>query len=336
MTKGNMYFSKNNEPFLLSPVYKETLWGGRRLLDDFNKGANSNIISESWECSTHPDGINVIQTGEHKGRLLSDILKEHNEYLGTHNCDKQELPILVKLIDAEKDLSVQVHPDDEYAMQFENNSFGKTEMWYVLDARENTELIFGFNKELSKEELESSLANGTISRYLQKVNVKKNDVFYINSGTVHGICSGTLIVEVQQSSNLTYRLYDYDRLDKNGQMRELHIQKAIDVANLKSNAEPRQALRVLKYVKGCASELLCRCKYFQVERMLINTTMNRTMVRFNTDNTTFKVLLCTEGCGTLFGKTEIINFVKGDCIFVPANSVNINIHGIAQFLCVGC
>ena len=310
--------------------------GGRRLLDDFNKDADTDIVSESWECSTHPDGINVIQTGEHKGRLLSDILKEHNEYLGTHNCDKQELPILVKLIDAEKDLSVQVHPDDEYAMQFENNSLGKTEMWYVLDARENTELIFGFNKDLSKEELKSSLSNGTIARCLQKVNVKKNDVFYINSGTIHGICSGTLIAEVQQSSNLTYRLYDYDRMDKNGQKRKLHIQKALDVANLKCNDEPRQALRLLRYSRGCASELLCRCKYFQVERLLVNTTLNRNMVTFNTDYTTFKVLLCIEGCGTLIGKDEVINFVKGDCIFIPANSVDINIHGIAQFLCIGC
>ena len=335
MTKGNIYYSKNNEPFLLSPVYKETLWGGRRLLDDFNKGANSNIISESWECSTHPDGINVIQTGEHKGRLLSDILKEHNEYLGTHNCDKQELPILVKFIDAEKDLSVQVHPDDEYAYSFENTSYGKSEMWYVLDSHSDSELIFGFNKDLTKDELRKHLAEGNLERHLQKFNIKKNDVFYIEAGTVHGICSGTLIAEIQQNSNCTYRLYDYDRVDKNGNKRELHIDKAIDVANLKSSITPKQPLRVLKYTRGCASELLCRCKYFQVERILVNTTLNRKMVAFCTDYTTFKVLLCTEGCGTLIGQKEIINFVKGDCIFVPANSVEMKIHGIAQFLCVG-
>lgn len=336
MTSKNMYSDIKNEPFLLSPVYKEVMWGGRRLRDDFNKESGLSIVAESWECSTHKDGISVISTGEHKDKLLSDVLVEHAYYLGSHNCDKKELPILVKLIDAEKDLSVQVHPDDEYAKKFEKNSLGKAEMWYVLDARDNTEIIFGFNKDLTKEELATSLFEGNLTKHLQKVNVKKNDVFYIEAGTVHGICAGTLIAEIQQSSNLTYRLYDYDRVDKTGQKRELHTKKAIDVAKFNSSKEPRQPLRVLKYIKGCASELLCRCKYFQVERMLVNTTLNRSMVSFQTDYTTFKVLLCTEGCGTLLGKDEVINFVKGDCIFVPANSVEIKIHGIAQFLCVGC
>lgn len=336
MTNRNMFSNKKNEPFLLSPVYKEIMWGGRRLRDDFNKETRLNIIAESWECSTHKDGVSTIATGVHKGNLLSDVLIEHAYYLGLHNCDKKELPILVKLIDAEKDLSVQVHPDDEYAKEFENNSLGKTEMWYVLDARDNTEIIFGFNKDLTKEELASSLFEDNLTKHLQKVNVKKNDVFYIDAGTVHGICAGNLIAEIQQSSNLTYRLYDYDRVDKTGQKRLLHTKKAIDVAKLSSSKEPRQPLRVLRYIKGCASELLCRCQYFQVERMLVNTTLNRNMVNFQTDYTTFKVLLCTEGCGTLLGGSEVINFVKGDCIFVPANSVEIKIHGIAQFLCVGC
>lgn len=336
MTNGNMFCKQKNEPFLLSPVYKEVMWGGRRLSDDFNKETGPSIVAESWECSTHKDGISTIATGEHKGKLLADVLIEHSDYLGAHNCDKKELPILVKLIDAEKNLSVQVHPDDEYAKKFENNSHGKTEMWYVLDARDNTEIIFGFNKDLTKKELVSSLFEGNLTKHLQKVNVKKNDVFYIDAGTVHGICAGTLIAEIQQSSNLTYRLYDYDRVDKTGQKRELHTKKAIEVAKLSSSKEPRQPLRVLKYIKGCASELLCRCKYFQVERMLVNTTLNRNMVSFQTDYTTFKVLLCTEGCGTLLSENEVISFVKGDCIFVPANSVEIKIHGITQFLCVGC
>lgn len=336
MTNRSMCSNKNNEPFLLSPVYKETLWGGRRLLDDFNKETDLKNVAESWECSTHQDGISVVATGKYKGNLLSEVLQQHSEYLGTHNCDKKELPILVKLIDAEKDLSVQVHPDDEYAKRLENNSFGKTEMWYVLDSRNNTELIFGFNKDLSRDELKKHLAEGSLEKHLQKFNIKKNDVFYIEAGTVHGICSGTLIAEIQQSSNCTYRLYDYERVDKNGKKRELHTAKAIEVANLKRSTTPKQPLRVLKYKKGCATELLCRCKYFQVERMLVNTTLNRSMVAFKTDYTTFKVLLCVEGCGVLFGKDEVINFVKGDCIFVPANSMDINIHGIAQFLCVGC
>lgn len=335
MTNENS--SLKNSPFLLKPAGKDYLWGGSRLNDDFSKEIDMEPLAETWECSTHPDGLSTVASGIYAGKTLLEVLKEHPEYLGTHPRTRGELPILIKFIDAKKDLSVQVHPDDDYAALHENGSLGKSEMWYVLDAAKDARLIYGFYHDMKKEVLQKSLENGTIEKYLQKVPVKKDDVFYIEAGTVHGIGAGTLIAEIQENSNLTYRLYDYNRTDKNGQKRELHIEKALDVADLKSSAAPRQPMRVLRYQKGCATELLCRCKYFQVERQLINTERCRQMADFRTGSNSFQVLLCIGGCGVVLSEGgETIRFFKGDCIFVPANSVPLKLHGKAQMLKVGC
>lgn len=326
-----------NKPFLLKPAGKDYLWGGNRLNDDFCKEIDMTPLAETWECSTHPDGPSMAASGEHEGKLLPQVLKEHPEYLGTHHVSITELPILIKFIDARSDLSVQVHPDDEYARQYENGSLGKTEMWYVLDAAANAKLIYGFHHDMDKEVLRKSLNEGTVEKYLQKVPVHKDDVFYIEAGTVHAIGAGALIAEIQENSNLTYRLYDYNRVDKNGQTRPLHIEKGLEVANLKGSSSPRQPMRVLKYTRGCASEFLCRCKYFQVERMLLNTEQCRKMADINTENNSFQVLLCTTGCGVLYGEDQVqINFYKGDCIFLPADSIPMKLHGKAQLLRVSC
>jgi mannose-6-phosphate isomerase len=261
------------------------------------------------------------------------VIKNHPEYLGTHPKSQGELPILIKFIDAKNDLSVQVHPDDEYARTHENGQLGKTEMWYVLDATSDAKLIYGLNHDTDKETMRKGIEQGTLGKYLQKVRIKKDDLFYIKAGTIHAIGAGALIAEIQENSNLTYRLYDYDRIDKNGNKRELHIDKALEVANLKASTEPRQPMRVLKYRQGCASELLCRCEYFEVNRMIVNTERCRQMVEYQADSTSFRVLLCTDGCGSIhFGNGEYLSFFKGDCIFAPANSVAIKIHGKAQFL----
>lgn len=326
----------NNKPFLLKPTGKDYLWGGNRLNDDFSKGINITPLAETWECSTHPDGPSTVATGEYSGMLLTQVLEEHPEYLGTNPRNFNELPILIKFIDANKDLSVQVHPNDEYAREHENGSFGKTEMWYVLDAAKDAQLVYGLYRDTDKEELRESIEMGKIDKYLQKVKIKKDDVFFIEAGTIHAIGAGALIAEIQQSSNLTYRMFDYDRVDKNGRKRELHIDKALEVANLKGSAEPSQPMRVLKYRRGFASELLCRCKYFQVERVILNTERCRDMVNFQTSSVSFEVLLCVDGCGVLFFENEMIRFFKGDCIFVPANSALIKIHGSSQLLKVSC
>lgn len=329
MTNKNIHL---NKPFFLKPAAKDYLWGGNRLNDDFSKDIDMHPLAETWECSTHPDGPSIVASGEHKGRSLIDVLKEHPEYLGTHPRTKGELPILVKLIDARQDLSVQVHPSDEYAQKYEHGQLGKTEMWYILDATKGAQLVYGFKMNQDKDVVKKAIQDGTVEKYLQKVPVKKNDLFYIKAGTVHAIGAGALIAEIQENSNLTYRLYDYDRIDKNGKKRELHIDKGLAVAELKAAIEPRQPLRVLKYRRGCASELLCRCKYFEVYRMLINTERCRERVEYQADSTSFRVLLCTHGCGCLRVGDEIQEFFKGDCIFVPANSEKTRIHGQVQLL----
>ena len=329
--------NSRTKPFLLTPAGKDYLWGGNRLKTEFNKEIDLVPLAETWECSTHPDGPSVIVTGRHAGKTLAELLKEHPEYLGKHPGTEGELPVLIKFIDAKKNLSVQVHPDDDYARKYENGQLGKTEMWYVMDAAPDAQLVYGFNHDITKEQLRQSLKDGTVEKYLQKVKIQKDDVFFIEAGTVHAIGAGALIAEIQESSNLTYRLYDYNRVGKDGKLRELHIDKALAVANLKSSSEPRQPLRLLKYKKGSATELLCRCKYFQVERYLLNTESSRKLVEFQTAGDTFEVFLCLDGCGVVFMEDgHTMNFFKGDFIFVPANSLSMKFHGKAQFLHVRC
>ncbi len=244
-----------------------------------------------------------------------------------------QLPILIKFIDAKQDLSVQVHPDDDYAFRMEEGQRGKTEMWYVLDAARGGRLVYGLSHDVDPEALRRSLYQGTVEKYLQKVPIHKDDIFFIEPGTVHAVGAGALIAEIQENSNLTYRMYDYNRVDKNGRKRQLHIEKAMDVVNTRRSTEPRQPLRVLKYQPGWASEFLCRCKYFQVERMLLNTERCRSLADFQTDSHSYQVLLCIEGCGLILEEDgETLPFFRGDCIFVPADSAVLRIHGRAQLL----
>lgn len=325
-----------NKPFLLSPSGKDYLWGGRRLNDEFSKNINMQPLAETWECSTHPDGPSYAASGEFKGKTLAEILEKNPHFSGLHPKVKTELPILVKLIDAKKDLSVQVHPDDKYAFENENGRSGKSEMWYVLDSAKDARIIYGLHHDVDKHKFRQSIEDGTVEKYMNKVKIQKDDVFFVNAGVIHAIGSGALIAEIQQNSNLTYRLYDYDRVDKNGLKRELHIDKALEVANLSGIQKPRQPLRIIKYKRGCAIELLCRCKYFEVSRMIVNTERHRELADYKSDEQSFRVLLCVDGCGTLLFEDEMINFFKGDCIFVPANSVDIKLHGQMQFLDIRC
>ncbi len=340
MIKGST--SMNFKPFLLKPAGKDYLWGGSRLNDDFSKGVDMSPLAETWECSTHPDGPSIVASGEYAGEDLRNVLRSHPEYLGTNPSRNKalpagELPILIKLIDAKEDLSVQVHPDDAYAREHEGGSLGKSEMWYVLDAKKDAKLVYGFYHDINKQTLMKSLVDGSVEKYLQKIDVRADDVFFVEAGIVHAIGAGTLLAEIQESSNLTYRMYDYNRVDKNGRKRALSIDKALEVVNLRGSSTPRQPLRVLKYRKGGASEFLCRCKHFQVERLLVNTESYRELFDFQTDSSSFQVLLCTSGCGVLlYGNGEALHFFRGDCIFVPANSVKFKIHARAKFLKVSC
>lgn len=323
-----------NKPFLLQPIGKDYLWGGNKLNTIYNKEIEISPFAESWDCSTHEDGICFIRSGDFKNKTLKDVLKSHPYYLGKHSFNNEgELPILVKLIDSKDDLSIQVHPDDIYAKEKENNQLGKTEMWYVLDAEKESSIIYGFKQEINEDELIRSIAEEDIEKYLQKVKIKKDEVYLVNPGTIHAIGKGCLIAEIQENSNLTYRLYDYNRKDKNGNLRTLHIDKACDVINFNFKEEPHQPPRVLKYQKGEARELLSRCKYFEVYRMIVNSNEG---ICYQTNDLTFKVLECVEGVGSISFDEELLNIKKGDCIFVPAESTKITIKGKLTFLDIGC
>ena len=214
---------------------------------------------------------------------------------------------------------------------------GKTEMWYVVEAAKDAHLVYGFKRDMTRETLQEALDTETLENYLQRVPVRKGDVFFIPAGQVHAICSGCLVAEVQESSNLTYRLYDYNRVDKTGKKRALHIEKALDVMNYKGSAQPRQPAKVIRFRKGLMIESLCHCKYFQVEKVTVDTQRCRELAWFKTRSNSFRVLLCLDGCGVLsWGSKDHFNFFRGDCIFVPADSVDYNIHGRAVLLRASC
>ncbi len=326
-----------NRPFLLSPAGKDYLWGGLRLKTEYGKKLKMTPLAETWECSTHPDGLCTAASGIHKGESLREVLTRHPEYIGSHPDVKEagELPILVKFIDASKDLSIQVHPGDTYARRYEHGSRGKTEMWYVLDAEPESELIYGLSHDSDPDTIRKAISDGTILDHLQRVPISKNDVFYVAAGTVHAIGAGALIAEIQENSNITYRLYDYDRRDKDGNLRPLHIDKALEVADLCRAKAPVQPMRVLRYEPEVARELLCRCKYFEVHRMLVNEETGRG-IAYKSDALSFRVLLCVDGEGSLVykdsGEEYEVNITKGSCVFIPADSVKIKLHGKLQLL----
>lgn len=323
-------------PFLLTPAGKDYIWGGTRLKNEFAKNLCFSSLAETWECSTHPEGPSKVASGPYNGQTLQNVLIQRPDFVGTHpQVVNGQLPILVKLIDAQQDLSIQVHPSDQYARVHENGQLGKTEMWYILHAEPGSKLVYGFARDMTKELVLKTLDDKTFPKYLQYIPVRTNDVFYIEPGTVHAIGKGIVLAEVQENSNITYRLYDYDRVDKNGQTRALHRQKALEVANLKASKEQLQPMRVLNYQPGCAKELIGRCKYFLVERILVNCPAKRPF-SYQTGQNSFRVLLCTQGAGYLGWENGKLSFKKGDCLFVPASSILLDMVGNAQFLQVSC
>lgn len=316
----------------LIPAGKDYLWGGTRLRDEYGKKIDLTPLAETWECSVHPDGPSCIMNGEFKGRTLADVFKSHPEYLGSKVSDG-ELPVLIKFIDAKNDLSVQVHPNDEYAWKHEHQN-GKTEMWYVLDAEEGANLIYGFQHKVTPEILQEAIDTGTLDKHLQKVAVHKGDVFYVPAGTVHGIGAGILIAEIQESSNVTYRVYDYNRVDKNGKKRELHFDKAVQIMDMGVALEAKQKNRLVKYYPGCSRELLCRCKYFEVERVQVSKGFS-----FSVLDSSFQVVMCLEGSGeieTTATGVKPIRFLKGETMFLPAGLGRCRMLGDVEVLKIRC
>ena len=239
----------------LKPAVKDYIWGGN-YFQRFNKGLNLDRVSECWELSVRDDASSIIASGKDIGQPLSQIITK--EDIGPVMGRFQYFPLLIKLIDAKENLSVQVHPSDDYALKYEN-SFGKSEMWHIISADENSGLYVGLNKDYTKEEIEEALNKGTILDYLNFFKVKPGETYVINPGTIHAIGKGVRLIEIQQNSNLTYRLYDYHRVDKDGHPRELHIKKALDVIDYRKFAPANSE-----------GELLADNQYFTVKRMNVN------------------------------------------------------------------
>ena len=324
--------NKSMEVMKLIPTGKDYLWGGTRLREEYGKEINLTPLAESWECSVHPDGPSYVANGSFKGKTLAEVLKETPEYLGT-KVENGELPVLVKFIDAKKDLSVQVHPNDEYAQKHEHDN-GKTEMWHVIDAEEGACLIYGFQHAVTEEILRKSLEAGTLSKHLQKVPVHKGDTYFVPAGTVHGIGKGILVAEIQESSNVTYRVYDYDRVDKNGQKRELHFNKAVQVMDMSVASDVKQKPRIVKYYPGCSRELLCRCKYFETERIQVTKGFS-----FSVMNSSFQILMCLDGYGqveTMDAEQKPMRICKGETLFLPAGLGKCLVVGDAELLKIRC
>ena len=292
----------------LTPALKDYIWGGDALKEKYGKKTDKSNIAESWELSCHKDGESVIANGEFKGMTLSEFIAKYPDSTGLKAKNFQFFPILIKLIDAKQNLSIQVHPSDEYALANEGQ-FGKSEMWYIVDAKEGAGVYCGFKRQLKIEDVARALRQNRILEVLNFIEVQKGDTIYIPAGTVHAICGGLLICEVQQNSSLTYRLYDYDRVDKNGNKRELHIEKSLKVI------DPTRVSKVNTGVLDLDDEtkLLASCKYFEV---LERTVIDR--IRCKGSKDTFVSLTAVKGYGEVEvdGHTDYLNL--GETCFIPA------------------
>lgn len=311
----------------LEPVFKDYLWGGDKLREIYHKKCDYDVVAESWELSAHPSGQSTIAEGRHKGMLFGEYIDLIGREAWGWKCQAfDRFPILIKLIDAKKSLSVQVHPEDDYALRIENQ-YGKNEMWYIIDCDENAYLYYGLKEKVSKEKLESSLKNGTIEELLNKVRVKKGDTFFIEAGTIHAIGAGILLCEIQQNSDITYRLYDYGREDSSGRKRELHIEQAIQVATLNSNPIPKYQERDLKFAIRDERELLGECKYFKCMRYKVFEEM-----LLDNDESSFKAFIFLSGKGKIrYGLKELL-FFAGDTFFVCAGVGTIHIEGSCEVI----
>lgn len=307
----------------LRPAFKDYLWGGTRLRDDYGLKCDLDIIAEGWMLSCHKDGNSTIENGEHKGLTLREAIeKSDNSLVGTNAEGFTDFPILIKLIDAKQNLSIQVHPDDEYALKVEHE-FGKTEMWYVVDCEDGAYLYYGFKEEISKEQFKSAVENNTLTDILNKVEVRKGDCFFIESGTVHAIGAGLLIAEIQQNSNTTYRVYDYGRIGADGKPRELHTEKALEVT---VTAPPKYPVL---HSTDESETTLADCKYFKVKKHNVGANcIHPHSIEINVDGASFSSLLCVKGQCTV-GDIEI---KAGECVFIPANFGNVIISGNAELL----
>ncbi len=301
----------------LKPSNKEYIWGGKKLVTNFNKEYSGDILAETWELSCHPDGTSTIASGDYEGMALDKYIEEKGMEILGENCKQfTEFPILIKFIDANDDLSIQVHPDNEYA-QKEEGQLGKTEMWYVVDCNEGSFLYHGFAKEITKDEFKERIENNTLPEVLNKVEVKKGDVFFIEAGTVHAIGKGIVIAEIQQNSNVTYRIFDYGRTDKAGNPRDLHIEKALEATN-----------RKITIKEEALDEHLVVCDYFVVDKIALVDEKRE----YIGSQDTFTSILVLDGSGFVMVGNSRVTVSKGDSILITAGEGIFTIEGSMEAL----
>ena len=311
-------------PLTFKPIFKERIWGGTKLKDVLNKSFDGICIGESWELSTVTNDVSVVANGEFCGLNLNELIEEYpTEILGSKSIEKFgiEFPLLFKFLDAKEDLSIQVHPNDQLAKQ-RHNSFGKTEMWYVMQADENARLIVGFKSKTNKNDYLTHLEDKTLVNILNETSVKKGDAFFLETGTVHAIGAGVLIAEIQQTSDITYRLYDWDREDANGNGRELHNDLAVDAINYEETNTK------IKYNKQKNESInLVECPFFTTNILEVSGKYN-----WNKKNDAFTVFMCTEGNFSFVYNKFNKKFKKGDTVLIPAVLNGFEIIGNATLL----
>ena len=304
-------------PLKFDNLYYEKIWGGRDF-EAFRSNLPKGEIGESWDMACHPNGTGVVSNGELKGQKFDDIINKYGSEIVGNKVNTERFPLLVKLINSKEKLSVQVHPDDEYAAKYENE-YGKTEAWYVMDAKEGASLIVG-TKNCTKKEFEEAIKNNNVEDYLNTIPVKKGDCFLINSGLVHAICEGVIIAEIQQSSDITYRVYDY------GRPREIHVEKALDVINFDLQCENLSEKEEIKY-DGYSHTLLCKNNYFGMEKISIEKEFND-----KSNEEFFYMYTCVEGSGYIKGNNFMEEINLGDSILIPATLGEYKIEGTLKVL----
>lgn len=289
-------------PIKFENLYYERIWGGKHL-EKFRNNIPKGVIGESWDIACHKNGTGKVENGELKGKAFDELIKIYGEKFLGKSITTKEFPLLIKLITAEDKLSVQVHPDDEYANRVEKDS-GKTEAWYVVDAEENATLIIG-TKDCDKEMFQEAIEKGELDKYLNKIPVKKGDFFYVQSGLVHAICEGVLIAEIQQSSDTTYRVYDYNR------GREIHVEKALEVIDFSLKGENTEGIIIPK--EGYEKTYLCLGNYFTIQKYKINSSAKE-----KSDEDRFYLFTCVEGNGSIKYSGGEVKIQIGDSVFIPA------------------
>lgn len=302
------------EPLKLHPALQDYIWGGTRLRDEFGKDGGAERIAESWELSCHPAGMTTIVNSVYKGMTLKEYLEQDwASRVGEGAASFSDFPVLIKLIDANQDLSVQVHPDDRFARENENGESGKTECWYVVDCEEGAALAYGLNRELTKEEFRAHILDGTLLDYVRLVPVHKGDVFFIEAGTLHAIGAGILIAEIQQSSNVTYRIYDYERTGEDGKPRELQIDKAVAVT--KTWAAPPRMKRPPMQRDGFTSTVIADCPVFTAWEYHVTEQADFPP----SEGLSYTHLLVADGeAALIYDEGVVMPLKKGDSVFLPA------------------